>query len=587
MAGLPTVQVLLDDGTGTYPYDITAKARIGHTISRGRGDELSAVTAGQLTLTLDNTDGRFTPGSTIIASPSPIKADARIRVKETANGTTYTRFTGYVQSWPVVWPTGGQTLSEVTITATDAQARAERRTLKSALEEEVYLDGPFVHYTLAQPAGTSSVPDSSGNQQPALANAGSIPAVFGSTQGPQYTGMTAVDLVDGALLSASFTNPPSGAWSACVFFKTALPGTGTIAEIGLNRGLVIASGTATYNGVTLGSSLNDDEWHCFGVIVDFTDFAYYLVDGTVVSSGGTSGLYGACTGVMLGGGFVGSLSNVVVVGSALVPGQLSDYAHAGLTGFAGESDTARISRIRQYADLTAGTWDSTLSNVSAADLVGKSAQSAMQDAADADMGLVFINGSGDLTFHNRNRVVAKTAADVTVDADYLDPGTAFTTDTQGVINYFEATAAGSGNGAQVARDATSEDAHGRYLQSTTYLVQSDAEALDRANWIIATHKEPGPRAGTLALDLLTMTAAQQAQMLAIEPDHWISVTGLPSQTPGGTTANLVVQGLVETLAPDSWTLTLNVVDKATVYPNVWILGDSTYGVLDSTTRLYV
>jgi hypothetical protein len=119
------------------------------------------------------------------------------------------------------------------------------------------------------------------------------------------------------------------------------------------------------------------------------------------------------------------------------------------------------------------------------------------------------------------------------------------------------------------------------------LVQSDAEALDRANWIIATHKEPGPRAGTLALDLLTMTAAQQAQMLAIEPDHWISVTGLPSQTPGGTTANLVVQGLVETLAPDSWTLTLNVVDKATVYPNVWILGDSTYGVLDSTTRLYV
>ena len=62
MAGLPTMLVLLDDGSATYPYDITAYVRLvdGFSWSRGRPDEQSSVSPGTLSITLDNTDSRFT-----------------------------------------------------------------------------------------------------------------------------------------------------------------------------------------------------------------------------------------------------------------------------------------------------------------------------------------------------------------------------------------------------------------------------------------------------------------------------------------------------------------------------------------------
>ena len=117
---LPTLTVLLDDGTGTFPFDITSKVlgTDGYQITKGRDDWQGGVTAGELRLTLDNSDGRFTPGSTILGTPSPIVVDQRIRLFENliAGGfdetgfdvggfdPVYARFTGYVKSWPVTWP---------------------------------------------------------------------------------------------------------------------------------------------------------------------------------------------------------------------------------------------------------------------------------------------------------------------------------------------------------------------------------------------------------------------------------------------------------------------------------------------------
>ena len=85
---LPTLRVDLDDGTGSFPYDITGRvlAVNGYTITRGRDDWQDATNAGDLTLTLNNSDGRFTPGSTILDTPSPITVDQRIRVTESLPG---------------------------------------------------------------------------------------------------------------------------------------------------------------------------------------------------------------------------------------------------------------------------------------------------------------------------------------------------------------------------------------------------------------------------------------------------------------------------------------------------------------------
>ena len=73
MAGLPTVQVLLDAATNdrSFPHDITAYVSLTAGISvstRGRTDELSAGQPVTCTMTLDNTDGRFSLGAAFLAT---------------------------------------------------------------------------------------------------------------------------------------------------------------------------------------------------------------------------------------------------------------------------------------------------------------------------------------------------------------------------------------------------------------------------------------------------------------------------------------------------------------------------------------
>lgn len=58
--------MLLDDGTGTWPHDVSPffDRKAGLTISRGREDEFAQIDAATLALQLVNDDGRFTLGRT-------------------------------------------------------------------------------------------------------------------------------------------------------------------------------------------------------------------------------------------------------------------------------------------------------------------------------------------------------------------------------------------------------------------------------------------------------------------------------------------------------------------------------------------
>lgn len=590
--GLPTVQVLLDDGTGTFPYDVTSKTRLGYAVTRGRSDELAAVNAGQMTTTHDNTDGRFTPGSTVIASPSPVKTDQRLRLKVTANATTVTRHTGYAQSFPVGWPGGGQELSEVTITTSDAQARAERRVLRSVVEEEIMADAPAAYYTLGEPEGATSAGDTSGNQAAALTMAGSGTAVtFGTATGPGTDGLTAATFAGGQWLTTIFggdwMTPPGAVEFA---FSTTTNDATTRTILGSLSGgdITLLNGHMYQNGVDFGFVADGAVHEVFWNGSERTALDNFGRFPAIAPLYGYVGIGGPNTSSASGTPFIGAISHVALYASTFSDiSRITAHYNAMTTGFAGETDNARITRLAGYAGISTGTLDTSLTNVPFTDLTGRTAWECIQEVADAAMGVAFIAGDGTLRFHNRQKVVAKTTYDLTIDANQLDPGTAFTTDMQGVLNYVEVTAAGT-SVTQVARNTASETTHGRYSDSKTYLVSTDAEALDRGNWLVGIHAEPTVRVGTLSVDLLSMTAANQAAWLAVEPSHWIRVTGLPSQTPGGTTADLVVQGISDTLTAgpsgSEWTLSLNVVSKS-LYPTPWILQDATYGVLNSTTKL--
>jgi hypothetical protein len=601
--GLPDTRFYLDDGTGTFPKDITSKVLLlnGMTIKRGREDWQGGVTAGELSITLNNADGRFTPGSTILGTPSPIKVDQRIRVKETVNGVAFTRFTGYVKSWPVSWPATVSTFAQVRLTSTDAQARAERWPLLPVMQQEVSADTPVAQYTLAEPAGVASAADSSGNQAPELVPRGSgSDVVFGSAEGPPSTGLTAAQFAGGKYLSTGTSFNIAAGAVECWFRPTSDPTyvRPIIAlrdEIVTNLSVFVAMANTTLvvwkpgTGALSLTTLTDGSLHHL-VVTAATGTTHVYLDGALVlDDPGLSSTIGALAVGGHGGpsspeSFIGSVSNIAVYSSGLSAGRIAAHYAAGFT--ASESGTARITRLAGYASLPVGSLDTSLTNVAYTDIADKSAWEAIQQAADAEVGTVFFDGSGNLRFHNRNRVSSKTSPDLTLVATGVTPDVQPVDDDQQIVNYIGTTSEIT-QVTQVVKDATSEGTHGRYPSSASYLVETDQEALDRANWIVTNFAEPTTRYGTLTINLYGMTAAQQATVLtAIEINAWLRITSMPSQNTGGTTVDVVVQGYTEQQGGDTWTIQCNVVARSIF--NALILDNSTYGVLDSAAaRLYV
>ena len=612
---LPTLTVLLDDGTGTFPFDITSKVlgTDGYQITKGRDDWQGGVTAGELRLTLDNSDGRFTPGSTILGTPSPIVVDQRIRLFENliAGGFdetgfdvggfdgVYARFTGYVKSWPVTWPATVTTFSEVQITATDAQARAERRTLRSMLEEEILADTPTAYYTLSEAAGSTSAGDTSGNQMPALNMNGSGTAVsFGDGTGP-VDGLSAAVFSGGRWLGATTSTDTLGAsaWSIeCWFNTTTVPAldmtlfvvTDETSSAGIPL-VINAAGQVAFSSLS-GPTGTDGLTHQAAVTWDGTTAILY-VDGVLVDSAATGLLSGTALDNLIVGGtlplsqaFTGTMSHVATYDSALSSTRVVNHYTAGAGGT--ETTTARLARLAGYVGIPVATLDSSLTTVPRQSTSGQSGWQAMQDVADAEMGLLYVDGVNDLMFHNGNRVPMKTVPDLTLTADAVTPDVTPTVDDQRLVNYVEATSLSTGT-VSVARGQSSEVTHGRYSESVDYLVTTDGEALDRGNWIVANFGEPTTRYGTLTINLYAMTPTQANTVLAtLDLDCFLRVTSMAAQNPGGAVADVVVQGWQETATNESWFVTCNVVARS-LY-DVFIPDDPVYGIPDAAVaRVYI
>jgi len=616
MAGLPTVQVLLDDtsGTGTWPYDITAYVELqyGYSITRGRSDEVGDVQPSTLGMTLNNTDGRFTLGTTG-GGYGAIATDRRIQVKHTVSGVTTTRFTGFVQDWPVEWPGGGDAYAVAPITAVDRLSRLNRRVLRSIIEQEYLLDDPVAYYTLGEPAGSSSAADSSGNDATALRASGAV--VFGTATGPGTDSLTAASIPAniGSALAPMLSCPLNLAVTdATVMAFIVMPTGNTGPALRLVRLLDGVDGmlavevtslgvTALYSSPAagepalfdVGGNLIDGEVHHVAVVftggASATITAY--VDGAQVGTDtGSATITPAIVGLQVGpnlvntGTVASTVAHVAVYTHAVAAADITRLAQSGLNGFNADRSDQRVARYASYANIA--TADQTLetgvqTNVPHFDITGTSPTAAMQEVVNSEDGLLFLRGDGKLVFQNRTHRASQVTPDLTITADAMGPGDRFTGDMQRIIN--AATVTRSGGAGAYAENAASVAAHEQYPTSMDLKVATDDEARDRANWEASAYPEPLARLGGLTLDLLSQTVAIQQGAQALELSDRIQITGLPSQSPTGSTADLIVEGWTETVSATDWAMQFN---ASPWTPNaVWILGDSTYGVLGTTTRL--
>ena len=234
------------------------------------------------------------------------------------------------------------------------------------------------------------------------------------------------------------------------------------------------------------------------------------------------------------------------------------------------------------------SWPSSLRTIDAGDVelqndngTSRTALGAIQTVEQTELGGFFIDGNGYATFRSRGWFSTQAIQPST---DFADDGTGITYQTLDVA--FDdtelsnsVTVTRESGSAQTATDATSISNY--FLRSYSrsgLLMRTNGEALAQANAILNYRKTPRLRVDSIGLDLTSSVPRIQAG-LGLDIGDPIKVK---RTMPGGSAISvlLLVQGVEHDITPDRWFTTLT-----TAYPlsTAFILGDSTYGVLGTST----
>ncbi|MCX6399239.1 MAG: hypothetical protein NTX33_04810 [Propionibacteriales bacterium] len=622
--------VLLDDGTGTFPYDVSSYVRLpnGISLTHGRADEQGDIQPSTMSLTFDNLDGRFTLGSTIIASPSPIQINNRIRVRLTVSGTTVDRFTGYVQEWPVEWPSGGQEFSTVSITATDALARLGRIPTRLPVTEAQLSNGATVVWPLTDPT-PKSTPGMVGPVAwpvgPDATTVGPLrmlgKPVGGDTQYPEFASEACpndngsiikfVDAISNPYqLGKVFGGDTSTAtglghpWSSAFQIEMAFKGTpgsaGNFMQVG---DALQPSTTAVWFGtfddqlalyhyvggvttkVVSTQSVMDNEWHLCTARVTNSGITIELwLDGELVGSDSSPNIpTGTLDAVKASNAITGEVAM----------GHFAFYPHSATTNavswqaFGSDEGRPTTLSILRYALLAGVTSSSTGVPTRFAPVFNASDYAElMTEVVKADNGRLYVNGSGTLIHEGNTARLTKVyagAPDITVTVDSLNADASFSVDTQRMANRVEVTRAGGSS--VVTEDATSIAQHGVYGTSDTIQVLTDDDAANLAAYFLWLNKNPSSRLAGVKVDLLTQTTAIQQAFLINLMGAWLRFTGLPSQAPTGATADLYIEGWTEVITKTDWSIDLNTSPKRETATTWWRLNDANFP-LGTNTALY-
>lgn len=601
----PTISLKFDDGSGTFPIDLSSRLNQNGVSYQpyGRADD-STSTGGTNTLSirLKNNDGALSSGA------SQISVGQTFRLTYTVGATTVDQFTGRVQAAVNTWQGGPGKRADLLVTAVDLTAELNRRPMRSMLKQEILLDRPTAYYTLGEAEGSTSAGDTSGNASPPLTIAGSgVAPTFGTGIGPT-DGLPAASFAGGMYLSASEATLGTGSWSVAAFFSTTTtPGIGlqaTIVDVEFGNSstttpshmtLAVNSTQQVFGQGPVGTSgsgsvvVTDGAVHCAVLTYDGTSLRLYI-DGALDASGTSVPATVAANLTSVGGGafsesgtdgFVGVISHVALFsGIVLSAGRVAAYA-AALTGFS-ETTDARLTRLASYLGRTATTSVPSGQVMAAQATSGQPFLSAMEAVAEAEGGVLLIDGSGNIQMQGRYYRGQQTAAVLSLTGKDVDPSTAPSLDDTQVIN--KVTVTRSGGAEQIALDQASIDDVGEYPTSLDLSVDTDAHALGRAQWDVSKHASPGPRMPSVTFDMLV--GPNREALLGAKIGDRVALTAMPSQQFAGL-GDLTIEGWADSLSISgsdaSWKRTVNFLPWSLF--EVFILDSATYGVLDSAVPI--
>lgn len=613
--------------------DVTAYvlAKTGVKFNRGRAETGMAAAAGQLVVTFDNSDGRFTPGTTGGAY-GRVRTRMPIRVK----GGSTVMWVGFITD--IDWQMrSGQ--PEVTMVAADIVGAAARTKCGPYLTKRIlaYDTGLINYWPLTDTAPNSVVSNTNtavaalvGDRARAAyganvltvagdSNAGlsfnvtsdvspdpAAEPVFEFTPVPitgsgKYLTSTATLDATGDLAVAMWVKPTSTVSVTLLAVKYTGTGVNTFALHTQSDGtLRVAADYASGASVTFGS-LTDDVWSHLYLERDNSATApasrfRLWVNGTertgtatsTMTSDTNTGLDVSIGGdsVMAINAFDGLMSHVAlwntITGSSA--GRVAFLADKG-----GGGDTPCSTRFAELHYLTPNpvglsSWiDSTTqadNTVSPQASNGKSLLQLAEEVADAERGSVIATREGKLRLLAQRYFIAPAAVSVTLSAetDILSLANTFGVDDTSAINECVVTLQPSGWRYTAARvlDPGVESTTVEVWSADQYFAMALAAQI--AN---ATTEQPRAPSLTLSMEWLAR-AGLDDEIRGLELGDSIQVTDLPAQAPAAS-LTLQVRLIEHNITAAGWTVRIDT--DPPIYGAV--LDDGTRGILDGTTYLGV
>lgn len=616
-AFMPDVEVHIAFGSGyTTPAasrtwtDVSAYVELADriAIAFGRQDERSTAGANTLTLTLDNSDGRFTAGRAASPYFPNVKIGRPIRVRVTPpGGSAVTRFVGFVDEWPVEWE-GTDRYATARIRASSRQSRLGLSAkMRSMVEESILANSPTAYYTMGDPSGATSAAESSGNNAVPLTvdlTAGNA-VVFGNATGFGTDGITAAEFVgptSQTLVANGIPTAVNNLTLRFAFLAPAAPSSGLLPLVALSSGASNFSVTMQLTtagnlqadvsagaNVTLSVAVSFGQTHDVAVVIEqgAGDVRLY-VDGILATSAGglALSLPAATDGKLSVGSRVGgaTLAHVALYGSVLLPADALAQATAGLTGFSGERTDQRAVRLLGWAGVAATevTTETGSEAVTYQKTSGQSVVDALRDVEATEGGVLFDGRDGNVTFHNRSRrYLATPAATLNMAAQHVEADYAPKLDRSALLNDVEVSNPTTEEKARSTSTASSDE-YGIATGSATSVANTYDALQQKAAWMVASYAEPRIRVPSLSVDVLAhqgLTPSAQT-LLGLTVGDLLAVTNAPTQA-DTTNTSYFIEGYAETIGPQSYGISFNL---SPTHPTLstFVIQDATRGQLDST-----
>lgn len=595
----------------------------------GRSRELERYAAGTATVVAETKDGRFDPidpGSPYDGTLLPRKP---IRCVATWNGIDYPLFFQFTEDFDVNY----QGTPTVTIPASDWFALLADNDLLDPYTAIVKAAGPRAWWRLGDEenqqtttiAGDSS--DGGGNDGVYHGSPGFGVDVgpWGEATGVSFDGGEYIDFPPSAAVTDQFLIEGTFATDVTDFAALGADvdgmylfsqGTTTLYNLSTyyasTRGIQIAlnrdGGTITLRacGTSIESSvgnLNDGDPHLLRATWDGTTLRL-MIDGVVVGSTTTIpdpttrpaaavrlGRHSSATNA--GYDWVGSLRDWQTSDVPLSAAEFADRYEAWKHGWRGDTSGERIERILDLANVPASMRDIDTGNstLTGARFGTKALEEMQRTAVDTEDGVLVVAPDGKVTFRERHArlFTPYTESQATFyDDDDSNPADALMYENvdparplDAIRNHVELTPEGGDK--QIDEDDASVDKYGEQPYVKTTLHDSNNAARDALNWILIRYGDPAARFRSITLTPYGQEQGMFPQMLGRQVGDRITVV---RHLLSGDTfeQDCHIEGIEHRFdGYGRWETTwqLSPADETTF----WILGDATYGVLGSTTRL--